>query len=189
MANEQKISLFSALENFDSTKVSGSGASFRTRINAIEYLKSDFLSYKQATEKRSNPSELVQTILRDISLSEEKMYFQLLLDKLDGGPNQSGKMKDRISRFLDWYGLRMDTDTIVTSSDAVTLSTIHQSKGKEWKVVFLIGITKDQFPSPIYSITKEEEVRTFYVGLSRAQEKLFMRFFFFHFHLKIFEIC
>ena len=60
----------------------------------------------------------------------------------------------------------------------VTLSTIHQAKGLEWKAVFLIWLTASMFPNPKAlgedsgSGGKEEERRLFYVGLTRAKEHL-----------------
>ena len=61
--------------------------------------------------------------------------------------------------------------------EKVTLSSIHQAKGLEWKVVFLIWLVDGQFPNgrileaddvPLL----EEERRLFYVGMTRAKADL-----------------
>lgn len=62
-------------------------------------------------------------------------------------------------------------------ADSVTLSTIHQAKGLEWRVVFIIGLTDGQFPNgKVYADPQqlEEERRLFYVATTRAQERLYM---------------
>ncbi|MBI5227948.1 ATP-dependent helicase [Candidatus Micrarchaeota archaeon] len=57
----------------------------------------------------------------------------------------------------------------------VILSTIHQAKGLEWDVVFVIGLSEGALPSS-RSQDVEEERRLFYVAISRAKEELFMSF-------------
>ncbi len=63
--------------------------------------------------------------------------------------------------------------------EAVTLSTIHQAKGLEWKVVFVIGLTDGQFPHAKvfeHPDQMEEERRLFYVASTRAKEKLYLTY-------------
>lgn len=54
----------------------------------------------------------------------------------------------------------------------LTLSTIHQAKGLEWKIVFLMGVVPGHFPHSKSDVSEEE--RLFYVAVSRAKEKLFI---------------
>ena len=59
----------------------------------------------------------------------------------------------------------------------LTLTTIHQAKGLEWEVVFLIGLTEGLFPhqrSMNSNAQLEEERRLFYVALTRAQRRLIL---------------
>ncbi len=61
------------------------------------------------------------------------------------------------------------------SSDAVVLSTVHQAKGLEWEVVFVMGVVDGQFPhSKSFREENgiEEERRLFYVALTRAKRHL-----------------
>ncbi len=59
----------------------------------------------------------------------------------------------------------------------VTLSTIHSAKGLEWDTVFLIGLVEGVLPSS-FSLDNEEEIeeesRLFYVGITRAKNRLFL---------------
>ncbi|MCI9273301.1 MAG: UvrD-helicase domain-containing protein [Clostridiales bacterium] len=61
-------------------------------------------------------------------------------------------------------------------SNAVTLMTLHGSKGLEFPVVFLCGVKKGWIPleQPGRSADLEEERRLFYVGMTRAKEELFL---------------
>ena len=59
----------------------------------------------------------------------------------------------------------------------LTLSTIHRAKGLEWKVVFIPMLSDNLFPSSkvkINSPAYEEERRIFYVGITRAKDRLFL---------------
>lgn len=64
-------------------------------------------------------------------------------------------------------------------SEKVTLSTVHQAKGLEWKVVFLIWLTEGMFPSARSAESPdalEEERRLFYVGLTRCKDELYITY-------------
>jgi DNA helicase II / ATP-dependent DNA helicase PcrA len=65
-------------------------------------------------------------------------------------------------------------------SSPVTLSTVHQAKGLEWKIVFFIGISANHFPHPSSVsdiLSLEEERRIFYVGLTRAKEDIYITYY------------
>jgi DNA helicase-2/ATP-dependent DNA helicase PcrA len=70
-------------------------------------------------------------------------------------------------------------DALDPSADAVTLMTLHNAKGLEYPVVFLTGLEDGLFPlSQSFDDPPklEEERRLFYVGITRAEEKLFLSF-------------
>jgi DNA polymerase III epsilon subunit-like protein len=58
--------------------------------------------------------------------------------------------------------------------DKVAIATIYKSKGLEWKSVFILGISDDQFPSHMNNniINIEEDRRLFYVAITRAKENV-----------------
>jgi len=60
-----------------------------------------------------------------------------------------------------------------TERDSVTLATIHQVKGLEYKVVFFINLDGNVIPSR-RATDKFEERRIFYVGITRAKEILYL---------------
>ena len=64
-------------------------------------------------------------------------------------------------------------------TERVTLSSVHQAKGLEWKVVFVIGLNEGSFPShrSIESpAAVEEERRLFYVAVTRACDELYLTY-------------
>jgi DNA helicase-2/ATP-dependent DNA helicase PcrA len=84
--------------------------------------------------------------------------------------------------FLDQLALMGGTEqgAVVrkdASGESVTLSSVHQSKGLEWKVVFVIWLTEGMFPSQRSMGSAEaldEERRLFYVAVTRAEDELYL---------------
>jgi DNA helicase-2/ATP-dependent DNA helicase PcrA len=79
-----------------------------------------------------------------------------------------------LSEFLQQISLFSDQDAIEDERSLVTLMTLHNAKGLEFRVVFLIGMEEGVFPHSrsIEEQGLEEERRLCYVGLTRAQERL-----------------
>jgi DNA helicase-2/ATP-dependent DNA helicase PcrA len=79
-----------------------------------------------------------------------------------------------LSGFLQEISLYSDQDSIRGEQSLVTLMTIHNAKGLEFKAVFVIGMEEGIFPH-VRSIEEqgvEEERRLAYVGMTRAEERL-----------------
>jgi DNA helicase-2/ATP-dependent DNA helicase PcrA len=79
-----------------------------------------------------------------------------------------------LSGFLQEISLYSDQDAIRGEQSLVTLMTLHNAKGLEFKAVFVIGLEEGIFPH-VRSIEEqgvEEERRLCYVGMTRAQERL-----------------
>jgi DNA helicase-2/ATP-dependent DNA helicase PcrA len=82
-----------------------------------------------------------------------------------------------LDHFLQRAMLVAGADALDPSADAVTLMTLHNAKGLEYPVVFLTGMEDGLFPlSQSFDDPPklEEERRLFYVGITRAQEKLYL---------------
>jgi DNA helicase-2/ATP-dependent DNA helicase PcrA len=81
-----------------------------------------------------------------------------------------------LSGFLQEISLYSDQDAIRGEQSLVTLMTIHNAKGLEFKAVFVLGMEEGIFPH-MRSIEEqgvEEERRLAYVGMTRAEERLVM---------------
>ncbi len=79
--------------------------------------------------------------------------------------------------YLQSSALNSDLDKLKEGQKAVSLMTLHSSKGLEFPVVFLVGLEQGLFPnyrSMQDPASLEEERRLCYVGITRAQERLFL---------------
>lgn len=77
--------------------------------------------------------------------------------------------------FLENVALISDVDQLNETGEAVTLMTLHSSKGLEYPAVFLVGMEEGVFPhsrSAGDDLQMEEERRLCYVGMTRAREEL-----------------
>ena len=83
----------------------------------------------------------------------------------------------RLTNFLDYQKLINSADEVEVETDKITLMTLHAAKGTEFPVVIIIGMEDGTFPirhpnQPLSEL--EEERRLFYVGMTRAQERLYL---------------
>ena len=84
-----------------------------------------------------------------------------------------------LESFLEEVSLLTDVDSWDETKDRVNLMTLHSAKGLEFPVVFITGLEEGLFPisrSLESSRETEEERRLFYVGLTRAKEKVFLSY-------------
>jgi ATP-dependent DNA helicase UvrD/PcrA len=103
------------------------------------------------------------------------------LEELDELVSISGQY-DSVDRVLSDLGLQLGpiAETMVQldePQDNVVLSTVHQAKGLEWKVVFIISLSEGTFPIIYGSKTVEEleeERRIFHVAVTRARDQLYL---------------
>ncbi|GMA47081.1 hypothetical protein GCM10025857_59440 [Alicyclobacillus contaminans] len=85
--------------------------------------------------------------------------------------------ENKLTVFLNDLSLLSDVDQYEEESSEVTLMTLHAAKGLEFPVVFLIGMEENIFPlsrSLMEESELEEERRLAYVGITRAEEKLYL---------------
>ncbi len=81
-----------------------------------------------------------------------------------------------LSEFLETVALVSDQDTL-TDANAPTLMTLHAAKGLEFRAVFIVGLDDGILPhSRSYDDPEEmaEERRLFYVGITRAKDRLYL---------------
>ena len=106
------------------------------------------------------------------------------LENLDELKATAGEFLDNdegtaLTAFLERVSLVSDTDYLEDHRDRITLITLHQAKGLEYRVVFMAGMEEGLLPH-IRAIEdgdpkeKEEERRLAYVGVTRAKERLYL---------------
>ena len=98
---------------------------------------------------------------------------------IGGAPGGVGVGLEGLSAFLEGISLLMSAETRSEDegADAVRLMTMHASKGLEFDTVFITGCEENLIPFKRDKGTGEredEEVRLFYVGLTRAKRRLFL---------------
>ena len=85
--------------------------------------------------------------------------------------------REALTAFLESVSLVSDTDNLDEKADAITLITLHQAKGLEFPVVFIVGMEEGLLPharSMDDPAEMEEERRLCYVGVTRAKERLYL---------------
>ena len=133
----------------------------------------DSTEKEQATEFINQLAQSDLPIFReDTEWIEAKAKFRNLLLKF-------GKVSDgnTLSDFLDYQKLLTNFDEMDDKTEQVTLMTLHAAKGTEFPVVIIIGMEEGSFPMWKQGMTQEEieeERRLFYVGMTRAQDQLYL---------------
>ena len=124
--------------------------------------------------------------IRTRSVNESTMKEdtrQEMLDKIDHDKNVVSSLRSMAERygsiveFVDDIVLDGVSNIDVDTSELLTISTVHGAKGLEWSVVFILDCIEGAFPSKIspdeYGSEKdEEELRCFYVAMTRAKKTL-----------------
>ena len=148
--------------------------------------------FKDIKNKRAY--EIIGDIVKTFNL--ESLYAGIGIDGTTGA--------EKIERLRDFYRLARDIDDKSKSNEdslldliqltglsngemeniiikktnrpRIPIITVHQSKGLEYKNVFLVGLQENTFPSymSLKGNNLEEEKRTFYVAITRAKERLYL---------------
>lgn len=148
--------------------------------------KNLILDIKKESESLSL-TELVDCVLEKSGMKKEletdpSLESELRLDNLMEFKSITATYEDTtgsvdLGDFLEEISLIADISEHKNDDDVVTLMTLHSAKGLEFPVVFLVGMEEGIFPHQ-NSFTEEggleEERRLCYVGITRAEEKLYL---------------
>jgi DNA helicase II / ATP-dependent DNA helicase PcrA len=120
-------------------------------------------------ERTAEADARLENIEELVAASEEFVASQ----ELAGSPDAP------LEAFLDSIALVADVDALDDTDEGVTLMTLHSAKGLEFPAVFLTGLEEGVFPhsrSMDDSEELEEERRLFYVGVTRAEQRLWLSY-------------
>ena len=181
-AEQYGLSLFEALKNIDIIGVS------KKIITNIHLLTQLIEKYSQ-TEQYSI-EDLIVGIYKDSgyeSMLKESAdaYAESRIENISelvSSAKQFSSMNDNLIDFISEMSLTSDADD-ENEDDSVVLSTVHAAKGLEYRVVFIMGLEENLFPSIRDAESSEdernkmeEERRLAYVAITRAKDKLFMSY-------------
>lgn len=189
-ALENQLSLFEALDSAALSLIAIRGRAY----NALEHFYQMMIDLQKFAET-ATITELIERLLEQSGYLEELRAQQTLeaanrIDNLeeflsvtkkfderyDNGDVDMDDNESRLEAFLNEVSLVTDTED-EDNQEQVTLMTLHSAKGLEFPIVFLIGMEEGIFPlsrSTEDEEALEEERRLAYVGITRAEQKLYL---------------
>lgn len=144
-----------------------------------EWQQMDLLEAMEAVEKYY--SALCERVINGMKLEDESKRDELLSENDSHSEdfdtlNIMAKEHRTLTGFLD--KLTLETDVPTADDDALHISTIHSAKGLEFPVVIILDCADGIFPRVTceneHSEDDEEELRCFYVAMTRAKNQLYM---------------
>ncbi|MDO8965405.1 ATP-dependent helicase [Algoriphagus sp.] len=182
-AYDHDIPLWEVVKNAHSFLPGRAGSSvddFATMIKAfqIEVERKDAFEVASSIAKQSG---LLRELYEDKTIEGLNRYenVQELLNAIKEYVDNPENEDKSLGSFLQEIALLTDNDQDKDKTDAITLMTIHSSKGLEFRQVFVVGMEEDLFPSQMMMQSREdleEERRLFYVATTRAMDKLYLTY-------------
>jgi DNA helicase-2/ATP-dependent DNA helicase PcrA len=183
MAGRRGISLYAMLEEIDQLEISGRTkqalSDFHQMISNLNQMV-EYLSVTELTEKMLELTEYRMEFQRENTL-ESKARLENIEEFLSVTMDFETRNDDKtLVSFLTDLALIADIDSMdkeKDDQDSIVLMTMHSAKGLEFPVVFIVGMEEGVFPhSRAFTDDEEleEERRLAYVGITRAEEQLFL---------------
>jgi len=176
-ADAQGISLWQALGRAEEAGISTAS------LRAVEGFHTLIQSLQSAAQELELP-ELLEAVLKRSGYLESLEAERTVeaggrienLEELVGVAREFAARGEQstLADFLQDISLYSDSDALAEERSDVTLMTLHNAKGLEYRVVFIIGMEEGIFPHSrsIEEQGIEEERRLCYVGMTRAMERL-----------------
>ena len=179
VAQQKGITLFKALSYLDSMKLS-------SRATKAVRAFLDMITRIRSSREKLNFEEWTRIIIDELGLrryykdqgGEEALQRLANIDELLNDISEYCSSVDDagLEGYLEKVSLITNIDVWEDKKNAVSLMTLHSAKGLEFPVVFICGLNQGLLPLDRDNSDKavEEERRLFYVGLTRAMEKVFL---------------
>lgn len=180
-AAANNVSLFEAVSN--AAAIDGLSSRFVSKLDDLAGIIFELMNLAG----EAPVEDLIDRVLRDTGYLEElenerTPQAQSRIDNLHelisvAQEFAESEEENNLENFLAHVALVSDIDDTELGEDAITLMTLHSSKGLEFPVVFLVGMEEGLFPHARTLMDEteiEEERRLCYVGITRAKEKLFL---------------
>ena len=184
-ARSQGVSLFAAIER--AAQGGGGGSQLLTPRAARP--AAAFVQLIRGLEEDSRRLNVVELIDATLERTRFREYLSDKMDKPEERLENIMELRNTAQEFslmdppegltylLERLALVADVDNYQESPDALTLITLHQAKGLEFPVVFMVGMEEGLLPHS-RSMDSEEELeeerRLCYVGMTRSMERLYL---------------
>ena len=187
-ARDSDLSMYSAIELLTHERDQDEQTSRPLAPRAVRAL-TDFKNLIDGLASESEMLDLQELIDLTLERSGYKRYLQEEAergeerwDNVQEFRNAAGEylhlgVRDALTAFLESVSLVNDVDSLEDKAEAITLITLHQAKGLEFPVVFIVGMEEGILPhsrSMDDASELEEERRLCYVGVTRAKERLYL---------------
>ncbi|NLR90323.1 MULTISPECIES: ATP-dependent helicase [Flammeovirga] len=181
-AAENKLGIWDVVSNirqFFGGRVATQVENFANMIKVFQMQSEQKNAFETASFIAKN-SGILRELYEDKTPEGKNRYdnLQELLNGIQGFTDDPEKEDKSLVTYLEEISL-ITTQDKEDVSDAITLMTIHMSKGLEYDYVYLVGMEENLFPSQMMLETREdleEERRLFYVAITRAKQKLYMSY-------------
>ncbi|SVC01575.1 uncharacterized protein METZ01_LOCUS254429, partial [marine metagenome] len=180
LADKKKIPLFDIFKDLSELDLRNK------QVNSLKNFHDLIIKYRDLLDKLS-PNEFTRALVEEAGIIQYYKSSELpedagrlqntmeLLNSIDDFVDKDAECD--LNDFLVEVSLLTDIDKWNDEDNRVSLMTLHSSKGLEFPVVFITGLEDGLFPlSRTFNMPKEleEERRLFYVGLTRAMEKVYL---------------
>lgn len=181
-ANERDISLYEAIKICEQSELNSKTQSklkdFANLILKFQQAKDSYTLKEFVTlviEKSGYLAELQAKAATDPEFQDDIDNLQELVNVAEEFvPEEEDNI---LGEFLQQVALVSDLDSMEEETNNITMMTLHAAKGLEFPVVFIAGMDEGIFPSQRtlqVPSEVEEERRLMYVGITRAEEKLYL---------------
>ncbi|MEG2517806.1 MAG: UvrD-helicase domain-containing protein [Raoultibacter sp.] len=148
----------------------------RSRVENIRELMGVVDEYTQTHEEQD--AQYAAPVVGETGLGlADAPADSLFAQAANGEPPARELFADSLADFIEWVTLRTDLDSVDEGGAAVTMMTVHSSKGLEFDCVFVAGMEESLFPhgnSISDAAGIEEERRLAYVAITRARKRLYL---------------
>lgn len=179
-SRNQKRSVWSIIQNVhDSDLYKPAIKRIESFVKMIHTLRSDLesgASLLNTTKKMMEASGYIKSLIEENSAQALTRRDNILELQNAISYYEQHNSKPTLSSFLQEISLITNTDKYDEEKPAVTMMTVHASKGLEFPVVFIVGLEEKLFPMGGRDGEEadfEEERRLFYVAITRAEKQLF----------------